>query len=98
MLSVGFWVLGFGFWVLGFGLLGVGCRVLRAACHSAYRLVLREWEAGSGLIVFSGSHSRLMDLYHSTLGLRVIKKKRKKIAFPTSWWCLTRAERSAFSV
>ena len=50
-------------------------KIKRACCRA------RRWGAHGGLII-AGSYLRLIDfVYHSTLGLRVIKKRRRRMQF-----------------
>jgi len=76
-LGFGAWGLGFGAWGLGFGCWGLGlggsCVGLMVEGAPLFQLLRRNVIQFRGGLVFKAH--RL--LYHSTLGLRVIKKKKK---------------------
>ena len=74
-LGLGFVVCGFGFWVLGFGFGVSGWTVLLHTADVEQLFATGSCVRFRGLVVFEAH--RLF--YHSTLGLRAIKKEKEEV-------------------
>jgi len=77
-LGFGVWGLGFGVWGLRFGVWGLGFGVWGLGFGVCERRRRDQSTPGREKTIFKAH--RL--LYHSTLGLRVIKKKKKGVRTP----------------
>jgi len=73
------WGMGYGVWGMGYGLWGVGYGIWGMGLLIQEQLLRRNVKRFQGGLVFK-TH-RL--LYHSTLGSRVITKKRRRHRFTT---------------